>query len=60
MMISLQVGIIPEGTTAIEGRAFFRCMELTKIVIHDSVSKIGKHSFYDCTGLDCCMCLYLN
>ena len=45
------VGIIPEGTTAIEREAFKNCTELTSIVIPDSVTKIGFEAFSGCTGL---------
>ena len=38
------VGIIPEGTTIIEKRAFMDCEGLTRIVIPDSVEKIEKEA----------------
>ena len=45
------VGIIPEGTTAIEPNAFFACTELKSVVIPDSVTSIGEKAFYRCSGL---------
>ena len=45
------VGIIPEGTTIIEKRAFEDCAELTSITIPDSVTEIGRYAFDGCTGL---------
>ncbi len=42
------VAIIPEGTTEIADRTFFRCYGLTSIVIPDSVTKIGNYAFYNC------------
>jgi hypothetical protein len=43
--------IIPEGTTEIALRAFFRCRLVTSITIPDSVTSIGASAFADCTSL---------
>ena len=45
------VGIIPEGTTVIEGGAFKEAEELTSVVIPDSVTEIEYHAFVGCTSL---------
>ena len=39
------VGIIPEGTTDIPGKAFSRKLELKNITIPDSVINIGMFAF---------------
>lgn len=44
-------GIIPEGTTKIEPKAFSGCTGLKSIVIPDSVTMIGDGAFECCTGL---------
>ena len=49
------VGIIPEGTTELEYKdwngAFEDCIELTSIIIPNSVMVIGNNAFKGCTGL---------
>jgi len=45
------MGIIPEGTTFIEGGAFENCKELVSVVIPDSVKSIGYNAFYGCNAL---------
>ena len=51
---SMQEGttfIIEEGTTAINGGAFFGCIGLTYITIPNSVTSIGGSTFYGCEDL---------
>lgn len=43
--------IIPEGTKAIEKRAFINCTELTSVVVPDTVTEIGQWAFYGCSNL---------
>ena len=43
--------IIPEGTTEIALRAFYRCRLVTSITIPDSVTSIGLGAFNGCTSL---------
>lgn len=43
--------VIPDGVTAIVGRAFFECVGLTGVTIPDSVTSIGDGAFEGCTGL---------
>jgi hypothetical protein len=45
------VGIIPEGTTKIESKAFFGEMTLKSVVIPDSVTSIGMWAFSECANL---------
>ena len=45
------VGIIPEGTTEIESKAFFGEMTLKSVVIPDSVTSIGMWAFSECANL---------
>ena len=45
------VGIIPEGTTAIEKKAFRHCSDLTSITIPDTVTTIGNSAFRECYEL---------
>ena len=42
---------IPEGVSAIGVFAFYRCSEMTGIVIPDSVTSIGDYAFSDCSAL---------
>ena len=42
---------IKEGTTCIAGSAFYRCMELTEVILPDSMTSIGALAFQTCTGL---------
>jgi len=43
--------IIPDGTTTINGNAFYNCTSITSITIPDSVTSIGANAFNGCTGL---------
>lgn len=45
------VGIIPEGTTKIEDKAFEGCTDLNSVVILDSVTEIGMEAFVGCSNL---------
>ena len=45
------VGIIPQGVTTIEYRAFLDCRSLKNIVIPDSVTTIGDNAFRGCENL---------
>ena len=45
------VGIIPDGTTVIVKQAFFKCEELTAVMILESVAEIGDYAFYGCKNL---------
>ena len=45
------VGIIPEGVTKIDNKAFEDCTSLTSVVIPSSVTEIGEYAFYKCTSL---------
>ena len=45
------LGLIPEGTTKIEDRAFLECEELQCIRIPESVIEIGYRAFEECTAL---------
>ena len=45
------VGIIPEGTTIIEKKAFLNAKELTSIVIPDTVKEIRVSAFEGCINL---------
>ena len=42
---------IKEGTTCIAGSAFNRCMELTEVILPDSLTSIGVNVFSGCSGL---------
>ena len=42
------VGIIPQGVTKIEYRAFSGCYNLTDITIPESVTSIGDYAFGYC------------
>lgn len=44
--------IIPAGTTAIAGGAFYGNQKVTSIVLPDSLQSIGSRAFCGCTGLD--------
>ena len=46
------VGIIPEGTTAINSMAFISCENLTSITIPNSVTRIGWGSLANCNNLE--------
>ena len=45
------IAIIPEGTTEIEVRAFENS-DVRRVVIPDSVKKIGNLAFYRCKSLE--------
>lgn len=45
------VGIIPEGATEIDWKAFDGCKELTNVVIPNSVKCIKSWAIHSCTGL---------
>ena len=42
---------IPEGVTEIGSHAFYRCSNLTNVVMPESVTIIGYYAFYDCLEL---------
>lgn len=42
---------IKEGIKCIAGSAFNRCMELTEVILPDSLTSIGELAFQTCTGL---------
>lgn len=42
---------IPEGVTEIEESAFYRCKNLTEVVIPKSVKRLGKWIFHGCSRL---------
>ena len=44
-------GIIPNGITEIETRAFHNCKELTEVIIPDSVTTIGASAFAGCRSI---------
>ena len=43
--------VIPEGVTAIGGKAFLNCTSLTSVTIPASVTSIGDDAFYGCAKL---------
>ncbi len=43
--------IVNDGTVGIANYAFYKCDELTSIVIPNTVKTIGRAAFYQCTGL---------
>ena len=43
--------VIPNGTTAIKGGAFYNCTTLTSVVLPDSLTSIGEDAFYQCSNL---------
>lgn len=45
------VVVIPDGVTAIDNEAFFKCTGLTSIVIPSTVTRIGDWAFAKCTNL---------
>ena len=42
---------IPQGTRSIGDDAFYRCENLTSVIVPNSVTKIGDHAFYSCENL---------
>ncbi len=48
---SIKAPVLPSTLTSIECEAFSYCKELTRIVIHKGVVRIGKRAFYDCPAL---------
>ncbi len=43
--------VVKEGTRVIASYAFEGCIDMTSIMIPDSVTNIGSYAFYNCTGL---------
>ncbi len=43
--------IIPKSTTRIEKAAFYNCLNLSSITLHDGINYIGASAFYNCQNL---------
>ena len=43
--------VVPEGTTQIDNKEFYKCSSLTSVEIPNSVTSIGDYAFYNCDSL---------
>ena len=49
--IAIPSEINGKTVTAIDGNAFYDCINITNIIIPDSITKLGDDAFYNCTNL---------